>query len=89
MNSTLTVRLTAVAATLLAALVLTACGGGTPRVATDGTAPAAQSRPLPVADAGNPREHLAYRDLAAADGSDGNPFEHLAHRGAADDAASR
>lgn len=89
MNSTARTRSTVIAAGLLAALVLSACGSDPSRVgSTDGTTPAAQSPSLSVTDGGNPREHLAYRDLAAA-GNDVNPFEHLGHRGSADDAASR
>jgi hypothetical protein len=84
MNSTASTRSAAVAAGLLAALVLTACGSDPSRTgSTDGTIPGAQSRS--VSDGGNPREHLAYRDLAAARGGDSNPFEHLGHRGSADD----
>ncbi len=90
MNTTAIIRPSAIAAGLFAALVLTACGSDPSRAgSTDGTTPAAQSRPLSVTDGGNAREHLAYRDLAAARGSDVNPFEHLGHRGSADDAGSR
>jgi hypothetical protein len=86
MNTTTGTRSAIVATSLLAAFALTACGSapshGAPAV---GATAAARS----VSDGGNPREHLAYRDLAAARSSDSNPFEHLAHRGSADDVAPR
>ena len=88
MNSTACTRSAAVAAGLLAALVLTACGSDPSRGGSaDGTTAGAHS--VTLSDGGNPREHLAYRDLAAARGGDSNPFEHLGHRGSADDVAPR